>query len=105
MIFCVRVSSVTEFVALPDNGVNEFLVEWVVNLAAELADIDIHDVSRCVEIAVPYVAQQVATRKHLAVVQHQVVQQAIFFDAEVNVLSVARGAMGNEVEMQVAVCA
>lgn len=71
---------------------------WRVDLAAELADMDIDDVGVRQEAVVPDVFQQHAARHHLAGAVHEIFQQLELGWQQLDGTIIAPGGAGNEIE-------
>lgn len=70
-----------ELVADAANRSNEGAVVSGVDLAAEIVDVDVHDVRHGVEIEFPNLLDDRAARNRLALMTHQEFQQRKFFRA------------------------
>ena len=71
-------SAVTDHVSGAAHGMQQRLVEALVDLAAQPRDVHVDDVGLRVEVVVPHVLEQHGARHHLAGVLHQVFEQAEF---------------------------
>ena len=73
----------------------------VVNLAAQVRNVRLHNGGIAVEVVLPYVVENLCLRKHAVCVEHQVVQQVELGGGEVDFLVSQEHLMGVNVQAQV----
>ena len=89
-------------VALPAHGPDQVPGRRVLELAAQVVHVDVHDVGGLRRLHVPDRIQQFHPRDALAAVEHQVLEQGEFLVGEHDRLARAAGRMVQTVQFQVA---
>ena len=89
-----------EHIAQAAHGADQLRLMALVDLAAQMADIDIDDVGQALEGLVPDLFHDHAARQDSARMQEQIFQQGIFLGAEFDALAVALDLAGQTVDLQ-----
>ncbi len=89
-----------EHIAQPAHGADQLGLMAFVDLAAQMADIDIHDIGQALEGLVPDLLHDHAARQDAPGMQEQIFQQGIFLGAEFDALAVALDLAGQAVDLQ-----
>src|ERR1700722_1038636 len=74
-------------VADATNRADEFRLETFVDLAADLADVDVDDVGESLEGLVPHPVHDHSARQDPVRIQHQVFEQAVFLRTQLDALA------------------
>src|SRR5713226_3956304 len=80
---------------------NEGAVVTGIDLAAEIVDVDVHDVRHGVKIEFPYLLDNGSARNGLALVAHQEFQQSEFLRAKIDVVAAAAHGMTDAIDFEV----
>src|SRR5665213_2814940 len=80
------------FERVPDaaHGLDELVIERVVDLAAQVADVDVDQVRVAEKVAAPHAVEQLVARVDLVAVQQQVLEQRVLFRGEMDLRTAAR---------------
>src|SRR5262245_34511254 len=89
-----------EAVARTAHGADELTVEGLVDLPAEVADVDLDHVRIAGEVHAPHVVEDLALRCHIAVASHEVLEQGELARRELDRLTVTLGATCPRIEAQ-----
>ena len=79
-----------------------FVGDGVVDLRAEIADVDVDDVAEAVEVLVPDVLGDHGPREHVTLVAHQVLEQGELLGRQADPPPTARHLSGCYVDLEVA---
>src|SRR5579862_8921337 len=91
----------TDHVAGATYGMQQRPVESLVNLRPQTGNMHVDDVCLRVEMIFPYAFKQHRSGHHLVGVAHKIFQQAEFARLKVDGRSVAAGAPGKKIELEV----
>jgi hypothetical protein len=87
-----------QHVSTPTNGMDEFFAAASVNLVAQIIHVDIDDVRKRVEVLVPHMFGDHGSCEHAAGVAHQVFEQGIFLEGQLDPLPSSGHIAGRRIE-------
>src|SRR3989454_12845788 len=90
-----------DLVAYAANRSNEGTVVSGIDLAAEIVNVNVHDIRHSVKIEFPHLLDNGSAGNGLALVAHQEFQQSEFPRAEINVVAAAAHGMTDAVDFEV----
>ena len=90
-----------DHVAHAAHGVDQLRLERLVDLRAQLADIDIHDIRQPLEALIPHVLDDHRARKHAPGIGGQVLEQRVLLRGELDRRAVAPHLVREAVDLQV----
>src|SRR6185437_12047344 len=90
-----------ERVAKAAHRADQFLVAPLVDLAAQMTDIDIDDIGQAFEGLIPYLFDDHAARQGPARMQEKIFQQGVFLGAEFDALALAPDLARQPVDLDV----
>src|SRR5579862_9501747 len=96
-----RSAGIVEDIAHPADRVDQLAVERIVDLGAEAADVDVHDVRPAVEIHVPDFLGDGRARQDLASPPDQERQQGELLGREVELPAGPRRAVADQVDLDI----
>src|SRR6266511_304533 len=89
-------------VAHPSKRPDQLLARPVIDFAAEMADVNIHDVVGSIEALVPHMFENHGARKYTSGICHQVFEQTIFLRCKLNALAGTAYLLRKAIQFQVA---
>src|SRR3954453_1980816 len=92
---------ITQQVTRPADGTQRRPLERPVDLAAEIADVDAHDVRVCIDFLVPDVGEQPRPTERLVRVPHEVLEQRELLRGQMDLLWSAKDLPAGRVEDEV----
>src|SRR5580692_9443707 len=83
------------------HGVNQFQWKWFINLFADIAHVDIHDIRDAFKTLIPHMIQYHGAREHPLRTAHEILEQSIFLRSKFNLLAIAPHLLRSTVHFQI----
>lgn len=91
-------ATTSDLIANASNGANKWAVIAGVDFAAEIVDVDIHDIGHGVKIEFPHLLDDRGARNGLAFMAHEEFEEGEFLGAEIDGMAPALDDMGNTID-------
>src|SRR5216683_4935385 len=99
--WCAAGGRSADNIAKPSNGVDQLTVKRIIHLGSQSTDMDVHDVTVCIEVHVPHLLSDKCAGKHLTLVlQHEGEQQELL-RGQLNRLAASRNSVTSGIERQI----